>query len=32
MKITDIEAIPLRLPYEARIRKRYHHFSMNRRR
>ena len=29
MKITDIEAIPLRLPYEARIRKRYHHFSMN---
>ena len=28
MKITDIEAIPLRLPYEARIRKCYHHFSM----
>ena len=28
MKITDIEVIPLRVPYEARIRKAYHHFAM----
>ena len=29
MKITEIEIIPLRVPYEDRIRKRYYHFSMN---
>ena len=29
MKITDIEVIELRVPYEDRIRKRYHHFGMN---
>lgn len=28
MKITEIESIPLRVPYEARIRKRYYHFAM----
>jgi L-alanine-DL-glutamate epimerase-like enolase superfamily enzyme len=28
VKITEIEAIPLRLPYEDRIRKQYYHFSM----
>ncbi len=28
MKITEIEVIPLRVPYEARIRKAYHHFAM----
>lgn len=28
MKITDIEVIPLRVPYEARIRKAYYHFAM----
>ena len=28
MKITHIEAIPLRVPYEERIRKRYYHFAM----
>ncbi|MDD9973640.1 MAG: hypothetical protein OXU27_06515, partial [Candidatus Poribacteria bacterium] len=28
MKITEIEAIPLRVPYEERIRKRYYHFAM----
>ena len=28
MKITEIETIPLRLPYEERIRKRYYHFGM----
>ena len=28
MKITEIEAIPLRLPYEERIRKEYYHFAM----
>ena len=28
MKITDIEAIPLRVPYEERIRKQYYHFAM----
>ena len=28
MIITEIEAIPLRLPYEERIRKQYHHFAM----
>ncbi len=28
MKITDIEVLPLRLPYEERIRKQYYHFSM----
>ena len=28
MKITDIEVIPLRLPYEERIRKQFHHFGM----
>ena len=28
MKITEIEAIPLRVPYEKRIRKRYYHFAM----
>ena len=28
MKITDIEAIPLRVPYEERIRKKYYHFAM----
>jgi L-alanine-DL-glutamate epimerase-like enolase superfamily enzyme len=29
MKITEIETIPLRLPYEKRIRKQYYHFAMN---
>ena len=28
MKITEIESIPLRVPYEDRIRKKYHHFPM----
>ena len=28
MKITEIEPIPLRIPYEERIRKRFFHFSM----
>ncbi len=28
MKITDIEVLPLRLPYEERIRKQYYHFAM----
>ncbi len=28
MKITEIEAIPLRVPYEERIRKKYYHFAM----
>ena len=28
MKITEIEVIPLRVPYEARIRKAYYHFAM----
>ena len=28
MKITDIEPIPLRVPYEERIRKNYYHFAM----
>ena len=28
MKITEIESIPLRVPYEERIRKRYYHFAM----
>ncbi len=28
MKITDIEPIPLRVPYEERIRKKYYHFAM----
>ena len=28
MKITEIEVIPLRVPYEARLRKQYHHFAM----
>ena len=28
MKITDIEIIPLRLPYQERIRRRLHHFGM----
>lgn len=28
MKITEIEIIPLRLPYEERIRKQYYHFAM----
>ena len=28
MKITDIEAIPLRIAYEDRIRKQYYHFAM----
>jgi len=28
MKITDIEVIPLRVPYEARIRKQFYHFGM----
>ena len=27
MKITDIETIPLRVPHEARNRKKYHHFN-----
>lgn len=31
MKITDIEVIPLRLPYEARIRKAFYHFGMTER-
>ncbi len=31
MKITQIETIPLRVPYEARIRKRYYHFPMDER-
>ena len=29
MKITTIEVIPLRLPYEDRIRKAFYHFGMN---
>ena len=29
MKIIDIEILPLRVPYEARIRKRFYHFGMN---
>ncbi|NKB72472.1 MAG: hypothetical protein GKR89_35800 [Candidatus Latescibacteria bacterium] len=29
MKITDIEIIPLHLPYQERIRKQLHHFAMN---
>ncbi|MDP6438714.1 MAG: mandelate racemase/muconate lactonizing enzyme family protein [Candidatus Brocadiia bacterium] len=29
MKITEIEVIPLRVPYEERIRKRYHYFGMS---
>lgn len=28
MKITEIEAIPLQVPYEQRIRKQYYHFAM----
>ena len=28
MKITEIEVMPLRVPYEARIRKAYYHFAM----
>ena len=28
MKITDIEVIPLRIPYEERIRKAFYHFAM----
>lgn len=28
MKITHIDVIPLRVPYEQRIRKRYYHFAM----
>lgn len=28
MKITEIETIALRIPYENRIRKRYYHFAM----
>ena len=28
MKITEIEVIPLRVPYKARIRKAYYHFAM----
>ena len=28
MKITEIEAIPLRVPYEERIREKYYHFAM----
>ena len=28
MRITEIEVIPLRIPYEDRLRKRYHHFAM----
>ena len=31
MKITEIEAIPLRLPYEDRIRKRFYHFNRDER-
>ena len=29
MKITEIEVIPLRVPYEDRIRKRFYHFNMD---
>ena len=29
MKITTIEVIPLRIPYEDRIRKAFYHFGMN---
>ena len=29
MKITEIEVIPLRIPYEERIRKQFHHFGMS---
>ena len=29
VKITTIEVIPLRIPYEARIRKAFYHFGMN---
>ena len=29
VKITAIEVIPLRLPYEDRIRKAFYHFGMN---
>ena len=28
MRITEIEVIPLRVPYEDRLRRRYHHFQM----
>ena len=28
MKITEIEPIPLRIPYEDRIRRKFHHFGM----
>ena len=31
MKITEIESIPLRIPYETRIRKQFHHFGMDER-
>ena len=31
MKITDIETISLRIPYDERIRKRYYHFHMDER-
>ena len=30
MKITEIETIALRLPYEERIRRQYYHFARNR--
>ena len=30
MKITEIESIPLRVPYEERIRKQFHHFGTGR--
>ncbi len=28
MKITEIEPIPLRVPYEERIRRKFYHFGM----
>ncbi len=31
VKITDIEVVALRVPYEQRIRKRFHHFAMDER-
>ena len=31
MKITEIEVIPLHVPYEDRIRKRFYHFAMDER-
>ena len=29
MKITEIESIPIRVPYEERIRKQFYHFGLD---